>query len=118
MARIFPLVALIALGAAWGALTAHAQDQVEEGIAEDTLEDLSADEEVSLTLDAPEGSDAPEDVSLPEGDIGKYVVIPKASGRDWAILLDTQTGQTWRLGQRQPGSRWAWIPIGVCADCR
>ena len=102
MKRIVLALALMVSAVA----TSHAQDAPEEIPQEGDSE--SAIEE-----------------NLPEGDVGKYVLIPKAGGRDWAIMLDTQTGRTWRLGHLQPGTvegkpgdRWYWMPIGVCADCR
>lgn len=95
----------------FSAVSVHAQNDSEEEIPEDEEVNLSRDDE--------------KDVSLPSGEVGKYVVIPKAGGRDWAILLDTQTGETWRLGHQpagtsgnRSGDRWVWMPINVCADCR
>ena len=102
MKRIVLAVALMVGAAA----TSHAQTEGDESLPEGEVE--SAMEEI-----------------LEEGDIGKYVLVPKAGGRDWAIMLDTQTGRTWRLGHLQSGTvegkaggRWYWMPIGICADCR
>ncbi|MEE8607181.1 MAG: hypothetical protein V3S55_06240 [Nitrospiraceae bacterium] len=57
----------------------------------------------------------------------RFIIIRKATGLDWALLLDTRTGKTWRLGALQKpnpdiaGSfetQWFWVPIKVCAECR
>ena len=57
----------------------------------------------------------------------RFIIIRKATGLDWALLLDTRTGKTWRLGALQKpnpdiaGSfetQWFWVPIKVCDECR
>ena len=61
---------------------------------------------------------------------GRFIVIPKATGLDWALLIDTRTGNTWRLGavkvpnpdlddaaQKPLEMRWFWVPIEVCDTC-
>ena len=55
----------------------------------------------------------------------RYIVIPKAGSLDWALLLDSNTGQTWRLGNVKVGTeegttetQWFWVPIDTCDTCR
>ncbi len=61
----------------------------------------------------------------------RFIVIPKAGGLNWALLLDTRTGTTWRLGAVEVSNpnlkdaekvpletRWFWVPIEVCDGCR
>ena len=61
----------------------------------------------------------------------RFIVIPKAGSLEWALLLDTRTGTTWRLGAvREPNpdlkdaekgpleTRWFWVPVEVCDTCR
>ena len=64
----------------FSAVSVHAQNDSEEEIPEDEEVNLSRDDE--------------KDVSLPSGEVGKYVVIPKAGGRDWAILYQPALSET------------------------
>jgi len=69
-------------------------------------------------------------IPLPEGTIigdARFTLIPKVGGLDWAVLLDTKTGRTWRLGAvKVPNpdlegsleTQWFWVPIEVCDTCR
>ena len=73
-------------------------------------------------------------IPLPEGTIigdARFTLIPKVGGLDWAVLLDTKTGRTWRLGAvKFPNTdpqtaaselmetRWVWVPIEICDICR
>ncbi len=55
---------------------------------------------------------------------GRFIIIEKAGGLDWALLLDTRTGNTWRLAAvKMPNSeasdtQWFWVPMEVCDSCR
>ncbi len=55
---------------------------------------------------------------------GRFIIIEKAGDRDWALLLDTRTGNTWRLAAvKVPNSegsetQWFWVPMEICDSCR
>ena len=64
----------------------------------------------------------------PTSNNGRFIIIPKAGSLDWALLLDTRTGKTWRLGAVKADLddaakgplqvRWFWVPIEVCDACQ
>jgi hypothetical protein len=60
----------------------------------------------------------------PRGAPGRYQLVAKANGLDFAIMIDTETGTTWRLAfipsdPKDPTKGlWKWTPIENCPDCR